>query len=169
LFQPIVTAHGLANSPSHVDTSRPLAIPGTRVRAGPAFHLAVVRRADSAPGLLSPAFSTSIRRSNCIDASSRTAIIGPNTERSWRGSVLVAPHTSAGRRLSPSSGFGLFGSGQAHPSRHIREAIRIPRRIVTTSRLVRMPCRSTRDLLAERTPQARPAAFKELRGRRRPW
>jgi hypothetical protein len=33
----------------------------------------------------------------------------------------------------------LFGSGQAHPSRHIREAIR-SRRIVTTSRLVRMPC-----------------------------
>src|ERR1700686_5272125 len=39
------------------------------------------------------------------------SIICPNTERSWRDNVLVAPHTSAGRRLSPSSGFqSVFGS-----------------------------------------------------------
>jgi hypothetical protein len=51
----------------------------------------------------------------------------------------------------------------AYSSRHLREAIRIARRIATTSRLVRMAWRSTSD-----SPQ-RPKRQAKLTGRRRPW
>src|ERR1700732_883277 len=55
-------------------------------------------------------------------------IICPSTERSWRDNVLVAPHTSAGRRLSPSSGFqSVFGSMRPTCRSHRDRDVAAPR------------------------------------------
>jgi hypothetical protein len=63
--------------------------------------------------------------------------------RAWRHrGVAVA---CQGAPLGDVRGFPL--AGRPYSSRHMREAIRIPRRIVTTSMLVRTACRSTRAIL----------------------